>query len=80
LSEPASDAQRRKRFLDAACRTLGFCLPPKAQEDLVERSDLSSKDFVSAVIAAEGIEPVHLETYEHFRPLMDLYSKHILDN
>ena len=63
--------------MDAACSKLGFCPPPKAKEALKERSDLSSKDFIRVFIAAEGIEPVHLESYEHFEPLMRLYRKHV---
>ena len=79
MDEQTSGAERRKRFMDAACRKLGFCLSPKVKETLKERSDLSSKDFIRAVIAAEGIELIHLESYEHFKPLMSLYRKHISD-
>jgi hypothetical protein len=79
LGEQTTDVERRKRFLDAACSNLGFCLPPKAQEALKESSDLSPKEFIRAVIAAEGIDPVHLESYEHFGPLMPLYQEHISD-
>ena len=79
MDEQTSDVERRKQFLDAACGKLGFCLPPKAQEALKKRSDLSPKQFIRAVIVAEGVDPVHLESYEHFEPLMRLYQKHISD-
>ena len=79
LAKQTADVKRRKRFLDAACSKLGFCLPLEAQEALRESSDLSPREFIRAVIAAEGIEPVHLESYEHFGPLMGLYRKHISD-
>ena len=71
--------QQRLSFLDAACHRLGFCLPSLVKEALVERSELTPKGFVKAVIEAEGIKPVHLESYEHFKPLMALYRDHILE-
>ena len=65
--------------MDAACSRLGICLPPKAKEALKERSDLSANEFVRAFMAAEGIVPVHLESHEHFRPSLKLYSQHVSD-
>lgn len=66
-----------QKFLDAACSQLGFCLPPMVQQDLTERTDLLPKEFLRAVIEAEGIESTHLESYEHFASLMGLYQKHV---
>ena len=37
--------------------------------------DSASDDFVEAVISAEGIDPVHLESDEHYGPLMEIYRK-----
>lgn len=77
MEEEASRRKQRLRFLDAACGQQGFCLPPKVKEGLIERSGLSPKEFVRAVIEAEGLEPIHLESYEHFGSLMGLYQKHV---
>ena len=63
--------------MNAACVQLGFCLPPTVKEVLKERSDLSSKEFVRVVIAAEGFEPIHLESSKHLEPLMRLYRQHV---
>lgn len=79
LDDLTSRAKQREGFLDAACSKLGFCLPPTAKAELKLRTDLSSREFVRAVIAAEGIETVDLESYEYFKPLLALYHQHVLD-
>ena len=79
MVEDACGKRQRKRFLSAACNKLGFCLSQQVRENLSDQSDLSPKNFVRAVIEAEGIEPIHLESYEHFKPLMDLYQKFVFE-
>ena len=78
--EKLSGSEQRERFMDAACSRLGFCLPRKVKDTLRERSDLAPKDFVGAVIAAEGIDPVHLESHECFKPLLNLFHQHVSDS
>lgn len=64
-------------FLNAACVELGFCLPPQAQRNLIERPTSSAGEFVTAVISAEGLDP-SLGGKEYFKPLMKLYHKHVV--
>lgn len=79
MDEQVVDAEKLERFMDAACSKLGFCLSPEAKEALKQRLKLSSKEFVREFIASEGIKPAHLESYEHFGPLLKLYHQHVLD-
>ncbi|WP_298362431.1 hypothetical protein [uncultured Litoreibacter sp.] len=66
-----------KRFLHDACVQLGFCIPPADQDRLIASPHFSATQMVEAVIKAEGIEPIHLESYEHLAGLMALYQKNV---
>lgn len=70
----------RKAFLFAACTQLGICVPPGDEAKLVRRTDLGPEEFIRLALELEGLEPLHLESYEHFRTLRDLYKTHVEDN
>ncbi|MEM7473248.1 MAG: hypothetical protein AAF340_18015 [Pseudomonadota bacterium] len=71
------EREQRRWFLFEACTELGFCIPPKVQDELILRDSISRKELVRAVIEAEGIFPVHLESYEHFDALMEICEKFV---
>lgn len=71
--------KQRLSFLDAACGKYGFCLLRIEKDKLADCTDISARDFVSRLIEAEGIKPVHLDSYEHFKPLLRLYLHHVRD-
>ncbi|RED12028.1 hypothetical protein [Pontivivens insulae] len=80
MSRQKTPEECRKAFLFAACTQLGFCLPPADQAQLVRRTDLGPEEFIRLALELEGLEPLHLESYEHFRTLRDLYKTHVEDN
>jgi hypothetical protein len=49
-------------LLDELCVTLGFCLPPDAKEALTANPPGDVDAFTDAVIRAEGMDPVLLDS------------------
>ncbi|MEM1299139.1 MAG: hypothetical protein AAGH68_07635 [Pseudomonadota bacterium] len=76
MGQENSDRRRQlRRFMDAACRRLGFCLPEDARERLMNGPRLNPRDFLEALIKAEGIDPIYLERYELYKPLLEIYRR-----
>ena len=75
MKVPTSEADRRAKFLDAACSQLGYCVPPDTRSRLIERSGLSAEAMIREIYLSEGIEPIHLESHPHFEQLLALYRK-----
>lgn len=46
-----------ERLLDALCVDMGFCLPPKAKEELVRTPPDEPTAFARAVFIAENLNP-----------------------
>jgi hypothetical protein len=44
-------------FLDEICVELGFCLPPKDIENLVDRKYYEADQFVREIFTVEGMNP-----------------------
>jgi len=66
-----------ERFMDAACHRFGFCLPLKGKKRISALFELPPNDLLRAFLKEEGIEPVHLESYEHYEKLMQLYVEFV---
>lgn len=49
-------------LLDELCVRLGFCLPPSAKEALIADSPTNVDAFTDAVIRAEGMDPVLIDS------------------
>lgn len=73
MDSPAGLQKRRQWFLWDACSKLGFCDALATQAALV-REPLAAIEFVNRVIEIEGLDP---EGSVHFRPLMEVYRKHV---
>lgn len=69
--------RQRLNFLSAACVELGFCLPPSTCRVLSEREDQGAASFLEAVLVAEGMEAVHLQSHPHFNALIRLYEAYV---
>lgn len=66
LSEAAA-----KRALEELCVELGHCLPPDAARAIYERPPADPNAFADAVIVAESLDPVLLETGS-YRQVLDV--------
>lgn len=50
-----------RRLLSRLCIELGFCLPPWAQSRLEEAPPETVEAFASAVVTAEGLDPLTMD-------------------
>lgn len=46
-----------KQLLDWLCIQWGFCIPPKAAQDICQRSELTADEFANLVLLAEEMDP-----------------------
>lgn len=67
-------------LLDELCVSLGFCLPPDAKEALKANPPGDVDAFTDAVIRAEGMDPVLIDTAlrRKMRELVDLRVGRVL--
>lgn len=50
------------RLLDELCVRLGYCLPPEDRDRLIAGPPSSIDAFTDAVIEAEGLDPILMDT------------------
>lgn len=53
---------RIQPLLDQLCVDLGFCLPPDAQQELIESPGTDVDAFTDRVIVAEGMDPISIDS------------------
>jgi hypothetical protein len=53
----ALDPSEVEALLGKLCVDLGFCLPPDAQDQLIENPPSDTRAFTDAVFIAEGMNP-----------------------
>jgi hypothetical protein len=57
------DAVETESLLSVLCTKLGFCLPPKEENRLIENPPETIDDFTDAVFRAEGLNPQYAERH-----------------
>lgn len=69
-------------LLGDLCIELGFCLPPKEVDTILEKNHFTAEEFTKSVLIAEGMNP-EMEI-KHFRSIKrkftDLFGNEISKN
>ena len=61
-----------KILLDELCIELGFCLPPDAIRNILEKTNISAEEFTQFVLLGEGMKP-EIEI-QHFRTIKNKFT------
>jgi hypothetical protein len=67
---PIGESELR-RLLDALCIEWGFCIPPRASDEIARRATIRAEEFAKAVLEAEEMNPEYEQKW--FRRITDRF-------